>query len=397
MFLFDADSHYYEPSDCCTRYIDAEFRDRTVWVDHAAAGEPVYVGREPLRYLGINPTAAVPPPGALEAFFTNGKNDLDRFPVGMINPREMPPFQQRDARLTLMGEQNLDAVLLLPTLGVTFEYQLRHDMPAHNATVTAFNKWLEDDWGYGADGKIFGVPLLSLEDPEWAIAELERVIGVGAKFILLRCGPVQGRSPADPIFDPFWARCEEAGLPIVFHVGNDGFVDLYASSWSEDPAVSLGRYSPFQMYTSQGDRPIADTLAALVLHNLFGRFPGLRAVTVENGSDWVHTMLHDMDKAARKGRLGTQLGGALSDLPSEIFKQHVYVQPYYEEDLPALVGAIGAHRVLFGSDFPHPEGLADPQSFVKSLNGLSADDVERIMGGNMAELVGLKTTVDVSA
>lgn len=61
MFLFDADSHYYEPSDCCTRYIEPEFRERTVWIDHAAKGEPVYVGREQLRYLGINPTAAVPP------------------------------------------------------------------------------------------------------------------------------------------------------------------------------------------------------------------------------------------------------------------------------------------------------------------------------------------------
>jgi predicted TIM-barrel fold metal-dependent hydrolase len=262
-------------------------------------------------------------------------------------------------------------------------------MPAHNATVTAFNKWVEDDWGYGSDGKIFGVPLLSLEDPEWAVTELERVIGQGAKFVLLRCGPVQGRSPADPVFDPFWARCEEAGLPIVFHVGNDGFVDLYAAHWSEDPAVSLGKYSPFQMYTSQGDRPIADTFAALVLHNLFGRFPGLRAMTVENGSDWAAPLLHDMDKAVKKGRLGHQLGGPLSDLPSEIFKNHIYVQPYYEENVPALVEAIGAERVLFGSDFPHPEGLADPKTFVKSLEGLGSRDVARIMGGNMAELVGI--------
>jgi len=389
MFLFDADSHYYEPSDCCTRYIDPEFRERTVWVDHAAAGEPVFVGREKLRYLGINPTAAVPPAGALEAFFTNGKNDLDRHPVGMIDPREIPPYQQREARLGLMDEQDLDGVLMLPTLGVTFEYQLRHDMPAHNASVTAFNRWLEEDWGYGADGRIFGVPLLSLEDPAWAIVELERVIGEGAKFVLLRCGPVQGRSPADPVFDPFWARCEEAGLPIVFHVGNDGFVDLYASSWGEDPTVSLGKYSPFQMYTSQGDRPIADTFAALVLHNLFGRFPGLRAITVENGSDWVAGLLHDMDKAAKKGRLGVQLGGPLADLPSDIFKEHIYVQPYYEENVPALIEEIGARRVLFGSDFPHPEGLADPKSFVKTLEGVSPRDIALVMGDNMAELVGL--------
>lgn len=389
MFLFDADSHYYEPSDCCTRYIDPQFRDRTVWVDSSLEGEPVFVGQERLRYLGINPTASVPPAGALEAFFTNGKNDLDRFPVGMIDPRQVPAYQSRDARLTLMTEQGIDAVLMLPTLGVTFEYQLRHDMPAHNATITSFNRWLEDDWGFGADGRIFGVPLLSLEDPVWAVAELERVIERGAKFVLMRCGTVNGKSPADPVFDPFWARCEEAGLPIVFHVGYDGFVDLYAAAWGEDPTVHLGHYSPFQMYTSQGDRPIADTLAALVLHNLFGRFPGLRAITVENGSEWVPGLLHDMDKAVRKGRLGKQLGGELQALPSEIFKQHVFVQPYYEENLSGLVEAIGADQVLFGSDFPHPEGLADPKAFAKSLDGLSAEDVEKIMGTNMARIAGL--------
>jgi predicted TIM-barrel fold metal-dependent hydrolase len=100
-------------------------------------------------------------------------------------------------------------------------------------------------------------------------------------------------------------------------------------------------------------------------------------------------LLHDMDKAARKGRLGHQLGGALDDKPSEIFKQHVYVQPYYEEDVVSLVDAIGAERVLFGSDFPHPEGLADPKSFVRTIEQLPEREVAQIMGGNLVDLLGL--------
>jgi predicted TIM-barrel fold metal-dependent hydrolase len=130
-------------------------------------------------------------------------------------------------------------------------------------------------------------------------------------------------------------------------------------------------------------------LAALILHNLFGRFPGIEVLTVELGSAWVDPLLKSLDKAARTGHQNSWLGGSLSDLPSEVFRHHVYVTPYYEDDIPGLVELVGADRVLFGSDYPHPEGLADPASFAEEIVSLSDDQVRRVMRDNAAALLGL--------
>jgi predicted TIM-barrel fold metal-dependent hydrolase len=138
-----------------------------------------------------------------------------------------------------------------------------------------------------------------------------------------------------------------------------------------------------------GDRPVMDTIAALILHNLFGRFPNVRVLSVENGSLWVPYLLKQLDKMKGMGRKGPWLGGFVHGRPSEIFKRHVFVSPYHEEDVIALAKLIGASQVVFGSDFPHAEGLERPLDFSDALAGLADHDVRRIMRDNARALVGL--------
>jgi len=130
-----------------------------------------------------------------------------------------------------------------------------------------------------------------------------------------------------------------------------------------------------------------DTLSALILHNLFGRFPNVRCLSVENGSLFVPYLLAAMDKMNGMGRNGPWIGGRINDRPSEIFKQHVFVSPYHEENIVALAGMIGDTQVLFGSDFPHPEGLAEPRDFAEPLAPLGDDAVRRIMRDNLSGLL----------
>ena len=59
--------------------------------------------------------------------------------------------------------------------------------------------------------------------------------------------------------------------------------------------------------------------------------------------------------------------------PVEVFKRDVYVHPFHEEDPIGLIKLLGPDRVLFGSDYPHPEGMSDPISFVDELKGLDED------------------------
>ena len=70
-----------------------------------------------------------------------------------------------------------------------------------------------------------------------------------------------------------------------------------------------------------------------------------------------------------------------------MFKRNIYVHPFHEDDPIGLVELIGADNVLFGSDYPHPEGISDPISFVDQLDGLPDTDKAKVMGGNLSRLI----------
>ncbi len=135
--------------------------------------------------------------------------------------------------------------------------------------------------------------------------------------------------------------------------------------------------------------PVMETISALIYGNLFGRFPNIRVMSIENGSDWVHYLLTLLDKKKGMGRQGPWPGGYFRGRPSEVLKEHLWLTPYPEDDVAALVDTMGPEHVLFGSDHPHPEGLADPNAFVDLLPGLAPDATRRIMRDNSAALLGL--------
>jgi predicted TIM-barrel fold metal-dependent hydrolase len=399
--LIDIDNHYYEPYDAFTRYIEPEFTSAAVNIRKGPNGlGQVWIGDRRLASASVTQTDWIGAPGSMRAYFA-GMEEKFETAVGdgdarigglqdvTIDPKQIPEFMNRDARLKRMDEQNLEAVLMLPTLGCTVEYELGDDTAAAAANVRAFNRWLEEDWGYAYRNRIFAAPMFSLADVDAAVAELERVLAAGARAVLVRTGPVKGLSPADPRFDPFWARVAEAGVPVGLHIGDSGFCEIYSSHWGERARPPVHKQTAFQVYTSFMERPISDTLAALILHNLFARFPSLKIMSIENGAGWVPALLRGMDKAWRSAKGRTGIGGEVVEKPSDVFRRHVYISPFPEDDIPSLIDRIGADRVLFGSDYPHPEGIAEPGDFADELTRSSDAEIRAIMRDNNATLLGL--------
>ena len=293
-----------------------------------------------------------------------------------------------------MDRQGVEQAILLPSLGVCVEHFM--ETPDQTfANLRAFNRWLDDDWGFASENRIFGVPMLSLRDVDAAVDELTYVLDRGARVVHLRPGPVDGRSLADPVFDRFWGLVDESRTTVAFHISESGYNQLYSTAWGEQANPSSHHQSAFQWTFFYGDRPIMETIGALVLHNLFGRFPNVQVLSVENGSLWVPYLLKAMDKMKGMGRNGPWLGGPVEGRPSEIFKRHVTVSPYHEEDVGSLVELIGVDRVAFGSDFPHPEGLAVPSDFLGTIDQLSSEEIRKIMRDNGRALVGASSERDI--
>lgn len=387
--IFDSDNHYYEPLDCFTRHIDPKYRNKAVrYVEGEAGGQGHYlVGDKPYTY-GAFYTDRCPRPGSLIDYLRSLKTGTGNLESEIDEPIQ-PAYQDRGARLALMDAQGVESALMLPTFGVTVEHFMKDDVVQTYANLEAFNKFVEEDWGFARDDRIFSAALLSLLDRECGVAELERVLAQGARLIHLLAGPQAGRSPADPYFDPFWARISEAGAVVTFHTGETGYNEMFSTAWGEEPNPTSFHQSAFQWMNFFGDRPIIETLTSLIYMNLFDRFPNLRVASIEFGSIWVRYVLDSIDKKKGMARNGPWPGGRLKRRPSEIFREHIYVAPFPEDDIPLLIELLGPERVLCGSDFPHAEGIDAPEKFFDLVANESSEVQRLVMRENGRRLVGL--------
>jgi predicted TIM-barrel fold metal-dependent hydrolase len=162
-----------------------------------------------------------------------------------------------------------------------------------------------------------------------------------------------------------------------------------APAWGLEPVPAPWHMSAWQWQNTYGERPIEDSLSALIFDNVFGRFPGLMVLASEFGASWVPHFVRHMDKSRGMGRNGPWIGGPLRERPSEIFRRHVRVAPYPEDDVVKIVDDLGhADSIVMGSDYPHAEGLAIPADFAELLTPLSPEDQRKIMRENAKALLG---------
>lgn len=121
-------------------------------------------------------------------------------------------------------------------------------------------------------------------------------------------------------------------------------------------------------------------MLALLCHRLLERHPRVRLASIEKGSGWVSHVLKLVERSA------AMTPGWFNESPTDVFRRQVWVSPFWEDDPVTAVGTVGADRTLFGSDWPHTEGLADPTSYRDELRGLPRETIDRVMGSNAIEL-----------
>jgi predicted TIM-barrel fold metal-dependent hydrolase len=385
----DADNHYYEPLDAFTRHLDRAYKHRGVQTVSDGRHTHLLIGGRINRFVP-NPTFdPIIVPGCLDLMFRGQvPEDADPRTLMQVEPLR-PEYQGREARVAVAARQGLGAVLLFPTLGCGVEEGLKDDVPATMASLSAFNRWLEDDWGFVYEHRLVTAPMLSLADPDAALRELDDLVERGARIVHIRPAPVPGehgtsRSLGDRVHDPVWARLAEASIPVAFHLGDSGY-NAFTAMWGGDANFEGFGNTSILSRILVSDRAIHDTIASLVVDGVFFRHPTLRVASIENGSDWMALLVKRLKKQAN------QTPWIFKEDPLDAIRRHVWVTPYYEEDLTALADLIGVDRILFGSDWPHGEGLAEPVDFAKELDGFDDVAVRRIMRDNALELLGTET------
>ncbi len=380
--IFDCDNHYYEAADAFTRHMEPAFKKRGMQWAEIDGRQRLLVGGKINRFIP-NPTwDPVSKPGALDEYFRgrNPKGADTRELFGNLDRlADHPEYLNRGARLDTMDNQGVQGAIFLPTLGVGMEQALRQDIPALTAAFRAFNRWLDEDWGFAYEERIFAAPYITLVDADNAVAELEWALDRDARFIVMVGGPVVaggvGRSPADAGYDRFWSLVNESGVTVCYH-GGDSTYSQYLTDWGDASEMESFRQNPFRSLLSADHHQ--DNFANLLAHGHFARYPNLRIASIESGSTWVFHLFEKLKKSFG------QTPRAYPEDPRVTFKRHVWVSPFYEDELGDLRDLLGADHILMGSDFPHAEGLAEPVSYIKDLQNFdyTLDDCRMVMREN---------------
>ena len=385
--VWDADNHYYEALDAFTRHLPAGTGPRCVeWAEIGGRKYHVVGGR--VSRAVANPTFdPVSKPGCLSEYFRGNPNNVDVLALLKDSEPIRPEYRDPVARTRVLDEQGVAGCFMYPTLGMLYEELLKDDPEAVCITFRAFNRWLHEDWGFDHEGRILNAPYLSLADVDWAVEELEWALDHGARMVVMRTAApttVLGRrNPFDDDFDPFWARVDEAGVTVIVHAGDSG---VSSNGYADDGFAANFKGGGFRpsIKSFHIEQAVHEYLLSMVLANHFARFPNLRVASVENGAEFLPDLFRKLRSQAKK------LPGYFAEDPVDIFRRHVWVNPFWEDDLLTVVDHMGADRVIFGSDWPHIEALPHPLDYLPETKPLSDADRRLVLHDNAIELATLR-------
>ena len=253
---------------------------------------------------------------------------------------------------------------------------------AHNRMMTTF---------CAVDRRLLATAYVPLENCDRAAATTALAIKLGAKALMVPSKCPQHHSPSHVALDAVWAQAQEAGLPVLFHVGGEDKLNpVYKANGR--PAVP-DFHGGDDNFTAVSYMPIPNavmqTLATLIFDGVFDRFPRLKWGAIELGAAWVPGWMRAMDSAAHAFMRNETRLQQLSAKPSEIVQRQLRVTPYPHEDAGWIIANTGDAVALFSSDYPHVEGGRAPlKRFDESLQSCSAHARQRFYADNFIDLMG---------
>ena len=377
--IIDSDTHFMEPASIYREYIDPKRRElalyeekddrgwpwlrhkdrRLMRIDHHTPGHPELIGEQQSRYAA---GAEWLPPES-----------------------EIPDAWEAAARVANLADHGVDASFVFPNLGLGWEEQLSDDLVSLGANQSAYNRWMLERIPDYAE-QIYPAALLNLRDLDRFEAEIARCARGGCKLAMIAPQPIGGRALAHPDFDRAWAAFQDHDMAVCFHVSNIQ-LPLHPAWYALDPVPVNKLMDTAFLYLAP-----AVALASLICHGKLEQFPRLRIGVVELSAGWVPGFLMHLDGAYRFYE--SQRGRSLAKLempPSGYFKRQVRVNALPMEGAANLMEIMDLDLFMWGSDYPHAEGMKEP-SWSRYLKvqprRLAPEEQVRLAGGNAAFLLG---------
>jgi predicted TIM-barrel fold metal-dependent hydrolase len=364
--IIDVDTHVTELPDLWTSRVPAEIRNLVPNIQSDDDGNLMYyVGEESMGYG----------PGAVS---TAGVGNLRTPPTRYEDMH--PGAYDAKARLEYMDGLGIWAMVMYPNLGgfggQTFPKLMDPELML--TCVRTYNDW-QTEWASVDARRLLPITTLPFWDVGAAAEEIRRCAAMGHRGILFTGDPVSLGQPSigDPHWNPLWEAAVEHDLPVSFHLGS-GNMEEQAQE-EEAKTAAYGQMASFAAATVDLFLKNAMHLNELLISGVLVRYPEIKFISVESGIGWIPFVLEALDyqfldNEVRKDRPDLEL------LPSEYFARNVYACYWFEQVAPKrLIDKVGADRVLFETDFPHPTSLFGDEVHRRIEGGLGdcEDSVRR--------------------
>ena len=371
--ILDSDGHVIEPAVIWSDYAESEYRERL-------APGPIALSRVGMAQfessqsavssggMGAGISGVVPAAVGPEIWEEESRTKMS-----------LPGGQDPIPRLKDMDTDGIDVAVLYPT-GMLFWFE---DPALYAAACRAYNNWLRDYCSADAS-RLYGVGVMPLQDVPAAIAEMNRcVYELGFKAVMIRPAPYLGTKKLyHPDYDPFWQAAVDANCPIGVHPLPFSDMPNVARGLrlNEGTDEETGGLAIYQGLTNCLDMMVATGWFAGT--GICERFPGLKVGILEGSGGWIVTLLERLDHHHHI------FGNPLQKTPpSEIFKRQMWIS--FDPDevaLPFTAEQLGPDRILWASDYPHPDakipGVVD--ELLEAVEPLPEESQRLIVGATGA-------------
>ncbi|HYM30084.1 MAG TPA: amidohydrolase family protein [Candidatus Cybelea sp.] len=306
---------------------------------------------------------------------------------------------RREDRPAALDHLGFASQLVFNTMLSGFLSNLEHgdDLDLAYASARAHNRAMVEFCA--VDRRLLATGYVPLADPARAVLMADEAISFGCKALLIPSRCPKDHSPSHIALDGVWARAQEAGLPVVFHVGGGGPL--------LSPAYFVNGLPPVPDFHGGAENfrsvdymaipyPPMQTLATLIIDRVLDRFPRLKFGVIEQGASWLPGWMRAMDSAHAAFYKNEERLQKMSLRPSEYVRRQVRVTPYPHEDTAWIVANAGDEVCLFSSDFPHVEGGRNPMKrFADALARTPDAARQRFYCDNFIDLMGRGLPPDI--
>src|SRR5215471_7885678 len=361
--IISADSHITEPPHTYIDRIDPRFRDRAP-----------RVVRDPKRGdLFVIDGLDKPIPMGLVAAAGKAAEDLRMFGARMED-MHAGGWDPR-ARLADQDVDGVSAEVLYPTVGMML---CNHpDFDYKKACFDAYNEWIAE-YSASCRERLIGVGQTAMRSVDEGIEDLRKMKDLGLRGVMMPGNP-QIADYDDPMYGPFFEAAIDMQMPLSFHILT-----------SKGDVVGAPPRGPKLNGFMSIIRGCQDIMGTFILGAVFERHPKLKLVCVEADAGWVPHYMYRMDHAFERHRYWLT-AGTLSKMPSEYFREHIYLT--FQDDWVAfkMKDLCNPRRLMWANDFPHSDSTwpYSQELLAKHTTDLTAEQKDWILHDNVAELYNL--------